>query len=202
MVQEKPFVSVAMTGPPFAGAHYEVMSMFHSDTQALIDLWFRMARDRDGRARVPERRDLRPERLGARLARTFLVDRRGQMRLVGGWIEGLHDLPLADGDWFGVWQAQSRPGIELALMTVAREVRPLVLTASLAVQQPLLEIGLTPLRDETGRIDLVLGLYAPTGTLTLTADADRTLSLSAALPVGDPARASLSLASLDGRRIA
>lgn len=176
--------------------------MFHSDTQALLELWSRMARDESGRTRVPGRRELRPEVLGARLARTFLVDSKGQIRLAGGWIETLHDRALGDTTWLSAWQSQSRIGIELALRTTLREARPLVLSARIAEGQPSLEIALVPLRDEAGHVDLILGQYTATATLSLSNDAPRELSPLAVHPVGAPGRASLTLASLDGRRIA
>lgn len=202
MVQEKPFVSVAMSGPRIAVFPREAMSMFHSDTQALIELWSRMARDESGRARVPERRQLRPEMLGGRLARAFLAERSGQLRLVGSWIEALHQRPMTESSWLTTWQDQSRTGVQLALQTTLREVRPLVLEARIASVPSPLELSLVPLRDEAGRIELVLGLYVPQGTFNLAQDADRSLALVGAQPVGEAGRANLSLASLDGRRIA
>ncbi|QLQ12210.1 MAG: PAS domain-containing protein [Brevundimonas sp.] len=106
----------------FAASLPEVMSMFHSDTQALLELWSRMARDESGHARAgPARTEAGSP--GARLARTFLVDSKGQIRLAGGWIETLHDRALGDTTWLSAWQSQSRIGIELALRTTLREAR-------------------------------------------------------------------------------
>lgn len=176
--------------------------MFHSDTQALIELWSRMSRDEGGRTIVPERRDLKPELLGARLARTFLIDRDSQVRLTGAWIEALHDRPIAKSRWLDIWHTQSETRVHLAIRTMLREIRPVVLEARIGSDQPDVEICLCPLRDEVGQIDLVLGMYAPRGTLNLPRNVDRGLTLLSTQPVGDAARASLSLASLHGRRIA
>jgi len=48
----------------------------------------------------------------------------------------------------------------------------------------------------------LLGLYAPAATLTLSANEARRLTATAAIAVGEMARAPLSLAAVHGRRIA
>lgn len=179
--------------------------MFHPDTQFLIDHWTGLARRADARGGLPDRSALEPEALGARLARTFLVERRGEeafLRLAGEWIENFHGAPLKGRSLASLWRAGSRPLVAESLTQSVREGRPVVIEAAAGTMAVPIEVALAPLRGPYSRADLLLGLYAPAATLTLSANEARRLTATAAIAVGEMARAPLSLAAVHGRRIA
>jgi hypothetical protein len=179
--------------------------MFHPDTHALIDLWTVLSRAGDARAGLPPRSALRPDTLGPRLTRTFLAERVGddaRLRLAGDWLESFHDGGLTGAALSSMWRTPSRPMVGAALRQTVREARPVVIVAAVGVGNAPVEVTLCALRGETAGAELILGLYAPTSTLTLPAQTPHRLTARVSMAVGEPARPRLSLAALDGRRIA
>jgi hypothetical protein len=179
--------------------------MFHPDTQFLIDHWTGLAEREDVRAGVPDRASLEPDALGLRLPRAFIAQRAGDdavIRLAGGWIEAFHGEPLKNRPLLSLWRAASRPLVAAALTQTLREARPIVIVALAGAISAQVEIVLVPLRSPSGAADRILGLYAPTATLTLSADEPRLLTARVSIGVGESARAPLSLAASRGRRIA
>ena len=179
--------------------------MFHPDTQFLIDHWTALSRRPESRGGIPDRAAVEPDVLGLRLPRAFTARRTGDdalIRIAGSWIEGFHGEPLKDRPLLPLWRKASRPLVSTALTQTIREGRPVViagLAGSIAVQ---IEVTLLPLRGPGGEPDRLLGLYAPSATLTLAADEPRLLTARVSIGVGEAARAALSLAAVHGRRIA
>lgn len=179
--------------------------MFHPDTQFLIDHWTSLAARSDSRGGVPYRATLLPDALGLRLPRTFIAERSINalhLRLVGGWIESLHASTLKAEPLSSLWRAESRPMIEAAVQRAMDEAAPVVINATVGAAGCSLEVTLAPLRNASGRIDRILGLYAPLSSLTLTRDESRQLTGRFARTARSVSRPPLSLAAIDGRRVA
>jgi len=179
--------------------------MFHPDTQFLIDHWTRLAARSDSRGGVPYRATLFPDALGLRLPRTFIAERSVntlRLRLVGGWIESLHAATLKSEPLSSLWKVESAPMIEAAVQRAMDEAAPVVINATVGAAGSSLEITFTPLRSAAGRIDRILGLYAPLTSLTLTRDESRQLTGRFARTTRSVSRPPLSLAAIDGRRVA
>lgn len=179
--------------------------MFHPDTQFLIDHWMSLSRRPESRGGIPGRSAVEPDVLGLRLPRAFVAHRDGQdtvIRLAGSWIEGFHGEALKDHSLLSLWRKASRSLVSTALSQTVREGRPVVIVALAGGIGAQIEVTLLPLRGTSGRPDRLLGLYAPAATLTLAADEPRLLTARVSIGVGEAARAPLSLAAVDGRRIA
>lgn len=176
--------------------------MFHSDTRALIDLWTGLSRAQGARGGLPERAALRPDDLGSRLTRVFLAERLGDdaaIRLAGDALEAFHASPLTGARLLTLWRTESRALITSAMRQTVRAARPIVVAATAA--RGALEVAMVPFRGDGGGRELILGLYAPPGALPRD-DVSHRLTAQAVVAVGEPARPRLSLAALDGRRIA
>ena len=179
--------------------------MFHLDTQFLIDHWTSLARQAGVRSGIPERSSLRPDALGLRLPRVFLAARAGDdaaVRLAGTWIEAFHGDTLRNVALSSLWRSASRPMVSAALTQTVREARPVVVAAYAGSLCNPVEIALFPLRGGSGEVDRVLGLYTPLGTLSFAKDESRLLTARVFVGVGEPARATLALAAVGGRRTA
>lgn len=179
--------------------------MFHPDTQFLIDHWMGLSRRSAVRAGIPDRAALEPDALGLRLPRAFIAERIGEdavIRLAGSWIEGFHGESLKDRALLSVWRNASRPLVSAAMTQTVREARPVVIAALAGVLSAQIEVTLVPLRGPTGTADRILGLYAPTATLSFATDEPRLLTARVSIGVGEAARPALALAAVGGRRIA
>ena len=179
--------------------------MFHPDTHALIDLWTALSRAAGPRATLPDRASLRPDALGARLTRVFMAERLGddaRMRLAGDWLEAFHDQPLTGVGLLSLWRSPSQAMVAAALRQTVRECRPVVVVAAVGVGNPPVEVTLAPFRKGPAGDEHILGLYAPTATLTLATHTAHRLTARVSMAVGDALRPSLVLAAIDGRRIA
>jgi hypothetical protein len=201
--QQNPCVSVAF-GPPLAKTRREGPAMFHPDTQFLIDHWTDLAQRAEARGGVPDRSALDPIDLGLRLPRAFVADLGDgtpAFRLAGDWIETFHARPLKTVALLSLWKAESQVMIAAAIAQAIREARPVVVVAQVGAHAATLEIVLTPLRGPGGAPDRLLGLYAPTGTLSLGKDDPRLLTARLCIGAGRPGRR-LGLATIHGRRVA
>lgn len=176
--------------------------MFHPDTQFLIDSWLDLARRSDVRGGVPARASLRPELLGARLSRTFLLEGAGSdamFRLSGGWLEALRERPLCGARFGELWTHGSTTLVVPALAQSLREARPVVIVSQRGPETTAVEVSVAPLRGSHGRSDLFLGLVASAASLDPGAG-DRRLTARLTIAVGDRGRPALSL--IEGRRSA
>lgn len=181
--------------------------MFHPDTQLLIDHWTGLARAADVRGGIPKRSELNPETLGRRLPRVFMADwRDGQaiLRLAGTGLEAFYRRPLSGEALTNLWQPTSGDMIGAAVGQAVREARPVVVVG-LAPGEPAVpvEMVVAPLRGAAGRPHQILGLFAPAAALAPTGSGP-VLLLTARLAVtaGEAGRPPLSLAAVEGRRIA
>jgi hypothetical protein len=199
-----PFAGIR-AGAALASLRPEARTMFHPDTQFLIDHWTALSRGNAVRGGIPDRAALQPEALGVRLPRVFLAERDGEdavVRLAGAWIEGFHGEPLKDRMLLSLWRTASRPLVAAAVTQTVREARPVVIAALAGVLSAQIEVVLVPLRGPSGAVDRILGLYAPVATLSLAADEPRLLTARVSIGVGEAARPPLALAAVGGRRIA
>lgn len=179
--------------------------MFHPDTQALIDQWTALSRKPGVRAGVPERSAFAPDGLGLRLPRAFMAERIGDdavLRLAGSWIESFHGGALADRSLLSLWRTASRPLVAAAVIQTIREARPVVVSALAGALSAPIEITFAPFRGPSGQPDRILGLYAPTATLSFVSEDPRLLTARVSIGVGAVGRAALSLATVGGRRVA
>ena len=173
--------------------------MFHPGTQTLIDHWAALP----DAGRIPARAALAPLRLGRLVPQLFSADRADDgtpFRLAGGWIETLHDRPLRGIDWLALWAPQSRPLVEAAVAQAFREAKPVVMVAEAAGLRGILEIVVAPLRGPDGAADRLVGLYQPTVDQGRRRGAVGPLTARLSIAVGG--RPPLTLAAVDGRRIA
>ena len=177
--------------------------MFHPDTNALIDWWTGLSKAAPARGRLPDRASLRPDELGARLTRVFLAERQGEdarLRLAGDSLERLHHASLSGTPFLTLWRHASRPLVASALRQTVREARPVVVAATCAGAG--FEVTLTPFQGESGGRELILGLYARAPGAAPAERMPHRLTAQVCVGVGEPGRPRLSLAALDGRRIA
>ena len=128
-------------------------------------------------------------------------------RLAGGWIEGAHGRPLKGAYLLEVWRRDSRLMVHRGLAQAFRDGRPMIFSADMEMEDGALlpaEIVAAPLRGPTGLPDRLLGLYQPLSTEGDEAKAVQGLVVRAMTPATTPAarRAALTLAAIDGRRIA
>lgn len=175
--------------------------MFHSGTQTLIDLWAALP---DAR-RIPARAALEPMAFGPLVSQLFTADRIDQgarFRLAGGWIEALHGQPLKDCDWLSLWRRESLPLVASSVLQAFREARPVVLATDAPGLDGVIEIVIAPLRGPTGAADRLIGLYQATNPFDRYAESVGPLSARLSVGIGPIERPPLTLAAVDGRRIA
>lgn len=181
--------------------------MFHSNTELLIDYW----RTRKLNAAAPARAAINPAEFPALLPQVFILGRRrpGEyyFRLVGGLIEDLHGGSLNGADPVRLWAREHRTALQLALEAMRRAPEPLVIDAE--ARTPLgqleLEVLLAPMRDDTGAVDRVLGLYQPLSPVASLMGQKIDVLIMRSITTGDAGRADfprLRLAAADGRRLA
>lgn len=180
--------------------------MFHPDTQLLIDHWTGLARAARVRGGIPERAHLNPEALGRRLPRVFVADWRDSqavLRLAGTGLEAFYRRPLSGQSLGALWQPASGDMIDAAVGQAVREARPVVVVG-LAPGEPEVpvEMVIAPMRGPAGRPHQILGLFAPAAALTPTGSGPVLLTARLAVAAGEAGRPPLSLAAVEGRRIA
>ena len=182
------------------------MSMFHSNTELLIDYW----RARKGERLSPQRHAIDPGDFAQLLPQTFILGRaapgRHVMRLIGGLVVDLHGRDLRGADFLSLWAGPDRPRLSAALEASRRGAEPVVVTAEARNQDgqtARLEILLAPLRSDTDPVDRHLGLYQPLSPLAALKDRPATelsvIRIASDEMAGFPA---LRLAAVDGLRIA
>lgn len=178
------------------------MSVFHSNTEMLIDYW----RERPFRGAPMDPADFAP------LApQVFVLGRAGpgsySFRLLGGLVRDLFGQDLRGGSLLELWRPRDVAALRTALEAARRRREPLVayahaLTARAALP---IELLLAPLPGDEIRPDRVLGLVQPmTLVARLQGEPVRTLALERILSAGPAVEPAphLRLAALNGRRIA
>jgi hypothetical protein len=201
---QRSFVSVSerlLPGLSLATTGVEALALFHSGTQTLIDRWAALPRV----GGVPLRADFEPMRFGRLVPRLFSADRTSDgaiLRLAGGWVETLHGRQMTGVPWLDLWTFESRPMVQAAIVQTVREARPVVVVAEAARLNGALEIVIAPLRTHDGLADRLLGLYQPAFEQERRREAVGPLTARLSVGVGISSRPALTLAAVDGRRIA
>lgn len=176
--------------------------MFHPGTSALIETWSALPEA----GRIPARAHFDPMSVHTLLPRLWSAQQANggawTLRLAGGWLEKLDPRAAPGVDWLALWRPESRPMAEAAVTQAIREARPVVLIAESVLLSAPVEVTLAPLRDRSGAATRLIGLYQPTDAADLAAENIGELSIRLSVAAGDSRRAPLSLATLDGRRIA
>src|SRR5262249_41148167 len=104
-------------------------SMFHSNTELLIDYW---RERRSGRA-LPDRADIDPAEFAPLLPQSFIVGRAGAgtypLRLAGERVVDIHGRGLRGENVLDLWARLHRPELQTALEGALRAPQPLVVSA-------------------------------------------------------------------------
>jgi hypothetical protein len=182
----------------------EAIEMFHPDTQFLIDRWSELARESGVRGGIPARARLRPEILGARLCRTFIIEGTGpsaRFRLAGSWLEAFRDRPMAGRPFLDLWCETSTDLVVPALTQAIREARPVVIVSQSDPEGRHSEVALAPLSGSGPQPDLFIGLVSVTGAELSTRGPHR-LSARLTIGAGEPGRPDLRLIASGGASIA
>ncbi|CAL1692495.1 hypothetical protein MMB232_02668 [Brevundimonas subvibrioides] len=175
--------------------------MFHPGTQTLIDHWAALP----AAGPIPPRARFEPMRLGRLVPQLFTADRSpdgATFRLAGAWIETLHGRPMRGVSWLDLWAPESRALVAAAVVQTFREARPVVMVAEAARLRGVLEIVIAPLRGPDGEADRLLGLYQSAQEQERRREAVGPLTARLSVGVGVAGRPPLTLAAIDGRRIA
>ncbi len=175
--------------------------MFHPGTQTLIDHWAALPEAR----RIPARSAFEPLRLGRLTPQLFSAERSdagATFRLAGAWIETLHGRSMRGADWLSLWAPESRPLVASAVVQTFREARPVVMIAEAERLRGVLEIVIAPMRRGDGTADRLVGLYQPIAEQERRTEPVGPMTARLSIGVGVTGRPPLTLAALDGRRIA
>jgi hypothetical protein len=182
------------------------MSVFHSNTEMLIDYW-RSRAFRGATLRGP----IDPADFAPIAPQVFVLGRAGPgsytFRLVGGLVRDLFGRDLRREPVLELWRSRDLASLRTSLEAARRRPEPLVAHAHALTEHAALpvEILFAPLAGDEIRPDRVLGLIQPlTFVARLRGEPVRRLALEhlcSAGPANEPAPR-LKLAALNGRRIA
>jgi hypothetical protein len=183
------------------------MSMFHPNTELLIDYW----RARSVNGTLPSRRDIDPADFAWMAPQVFMLGRVMSgiypLRLVGGFVADLHQRDLRQQNGLSLWSERDRSRLQTALEEARRRPAPVVAQAEALADGASLgmEVLFAPLAGVEGGPDRFLGLYQPLG-MTARLQGRPALELSvrylgSAGPANEEAPR-IRLATVDGRRIA
>lgn len=184
-------------------------TLFHSNTELLIDHWRELARD----GRAPGRRALDPGRLPKLVPQLLMLGRDGpgdyRIRLTGALVVQVHRRgeTLVGRDGLGGWGQDDRLSLRAALEQARRRCQPVVVRAD-ALWGPVgvqLEMMFAPLAGDDGGPERVLGFYQPLAPLPTASNLPPPQFVLRRLehlepPAGVTPR--LRLAALDGRTVA
>ncbi len=183
------------------------MSVFHSNTERLIDYW----RSRGGDGRLPARSAISPADFSEVIAQVFVLGRTRSgiypVRLAGGFVTDLHQRDLRAQNGLSLVRERDRFALHTALETAWRRPEPVVATVEVLTEGSSLgmEILFAPLAGANGSPDRFLGLYQPLGMVArlrgLPALPFAVRDIRGMGPANEETPR-LRLATLDGRRIA
>jgi hypothetical protein len=179
-------------------------TMFHSNTELLIDYW----RARRGGRPMPRRADIDPTGFAPLAPQAFIALREPggdiTFRLAGEAILELHAAQLAGCSLLRLWRPDCRARLSMLLGAALTHAAPMAIRAEAWNEKALateLEVLFAPLAGPDGTPDRFLGLYQPlrAGWLGQLGE----LSILAVNGLSGAAdRSRPRLAALDGRRIA
>ena len=183
------------------------MSMFHSNTERLIDYWRGLA----GHGRVPARAAVDPAAFADLAPQVFMLGRVGSgiypVRLTGGFVSALHQRDLRRQNALSLFAQRDRLNLQTALESARRRPEPLVATVAASAEGASIgmEIMFAPLAGADGGPDRFLGLYQPLAMVARLGGQPVELfgvkHLRGANPANEEAPR-LRLVAFDGRRIA
>lgn len=183
------------------------MSVFHSNTERLIDYW----RSRGGEGGLPTRMAVNPADFSDVMSQVFILGRVATgiypIRLAGGFMADLHQRDLRQQNALSLFRERDRLDLKAALEAGRRRPEPVVATVDVLTDGPVLpmEILFAPLAAAQGSPERYLGLYQPLALAArLRGLPAREIALRQVVGMG-PANEftpRLRLATLDGRRIA
>lgn len=179
--------------------------LFHKGTSRVIRHWVGLAE-----GGTPRRSEFDPMAVSDLLPQAFMLGRSHdefEVRLAGELLYDLHGRSIRGEAFTDLFAPASRLAAHRAALQAVREGAPMVLKTLGRNEEHsnlALEILLAPMIGPTGRTDRLLGLYQPTSRVaSLHGLPLIDISLRASvLAVELPRRPALSLATVDGRRIA
>lgn len=178
------------------------MSLFHSNTEQLIDYW----RSLTGDGARPGRRGIDPSAFPKLAPQAFLLSRdQNRVRLAGDLVGLWHGADLRGRDYLSLWRTPDRAALRTALDQAHRRGRPVVAraTAQAGSARMRLEILFAPVAGDDGGPDRLLGLCQPLEPISALGEAAidslALAELTDATAEGPPR---LRLAALDGRAVA
>jgi hypothetical protein len=183
------------------------MSVFHSNTERLIDYW----RSRGGEGRLPTRMAVNPADFSDLIAQVFIVGRVATgiypIRLAGAFLGELHQRDLRQQNALSLFRERDKLEIKAALEAARRRPEPVVTTVEVPTDGPSInmEVLFAPLATAEGSPERYLGLYQPLNMVSrlrgLPAREFAVRSIQSLGPANEETPR-LRLATLDGRRIA
>lgn len=184
------------------------MSMFHSNTELLIDYW----RARAGDGGLPARSSISPGDFADLLPQVFVLGRARSgiypIRLAGGFVADLHQRDLRQANALSLWSERDRSRLQTAIEETRLKPEPLVATAEALTTDRTsigMEVLFAPLADANGEPVRFIGLYQPLSMVARLAGRP-VLELSVRhlrrASVANSQAPRIRLATLDGRRIA
>jgi hypothetical protein len=183
------------------------MSVFHSNTEQLIDYW----RSRGGEGGLPTRMAVNPADFSTVMNQVFILGRVATgiypVRLAGGFVADLHQKDLRQQNMLTLFRERDRLDLKAALEAGRRRPEPVVATVDVLTDGPVLpmEILFAPLAAAQGSPERYLGLYQPLALVArLRGLPAREIALRQVVGMGSDNEFTprLRLATLDGRRIA
>ena len=183
------------------------MSVFHSNTERLIDYW----RSRGGEGRLPTRMAINPADFSDLIAQVFIAGRVATgiypVRLAGAFMGELHQRDLKQQNALSLFRERDRLEVKAALEAARRRPEPVVVTAEVLTEGPSInmEVLFAPLGGEADSPERYLGLYQPLNMVSrLRGLPAREFAVRQIRSVGPANEESprLRLVTLDGRRVA
>lgn len=183
------------------------MSVFHSNTEMLIDYW----RGLTFGAQAPRRADVDPAHFAPLAPQTLVLGRTTSghypVRLAGGLVRDLFDRDLRGVNALSLWLGRDHTALRIALEGARRRPEPLVVNSMALADSAMIEMEvlLAPLSGGPTGPDRYLVLLQPLSPLARLRDTPvRQLAVAcirSAGPANEPAPR-IKLAAVNGRRIA
>lgn len=197
--------------------------MSHSSTVSFLSYWRALqqgaAQNSPLRLETPEvsnlaplRADFDPVHLKDLMPQMMMIATSGndyRFRLTGGFLVALHGAGLKATPFTKLFAPAHEDQLKVALNLASHRQQPLILTASAATSRNetvRLDIALAPLRNASGEVDRMVGLYQPKGPIPFLRRATVAAMTLHSVRLYDPDRlpreSHLRLVSVRGKRIA
>ncbi|MDC7677760.1 PAS domain-containing protein [Asticcacaulis machinosus] len=197
--------------------------MSHSSTVSFLSYWRALqqgaAQNSPLRIETPElsqlaplRADFDPVQLKDLMPQMMMIATSGndyRFRLTGGFLVALHGAGLKTTSFTKLFAPAHEEQLKVALNLATHRQQPLILTASAATSRNetvRFDIALAPLRNASGDVDRMVGLYQPQGPIPFLRRATVTTMTLHSVRLYDPERlpreSHLRLVSVRGQLIA